>query len=216
MRRGAVLAAMLAALLCEPALAQDRAAPGGFEFYVLSLSWSPTYCRENRGSRDAQQCRSGRPFGFIVHGLWPQHESGFPESCAANAPRVSDATMRAMRDIMPSNGLIIHQWRKHGTCTGLTPDAYFEATRDAFSRVEIPGEFRDSDRPREFAPIEIENAFIRANAGLGRDMIAVDCRDRLLREVRICLDKSFGFRACPEVDRRACRTPRIEVPPVRG
>src|SRR5664279_6001869 len=61
------------------ASAQDRRqnAPGEFDFYVLSLSWSPSFCEQaserGNGGRSGAQC-GGRPFSFVVHGLWPQYE----------------------------------------------------------------------------------------------------------------------------------------------
>ena len=52
--------------------------PGRFDYYVLALSWSPQYCA-GPGARGDPQC--ARPYGFVVHGLWPQHERGWPEDC---------------------------------------------------------------------------------------------------------------------------------------
>ena len=62
--------------------AQDRRQnpPGQFDYYVLSLSWSPSFCETATGNARRQQC-GARPFSFVVHGLWPQYERGFPESC---------------------------------------------------------------------------------------------------------------------------------------
>ncbi|NUR13135.1 MAG: ribonuclease T, partial [Bradyrhizobium sp.] len=75
-----ILAAGLASF-ADDAKAQDKRqnAPGEFDFYVLSLSWSPSFCEEaaERGGRSQIQC-SGRPYAFVVHGLWPQDENGFP------------------------------------------------------------------------------------------------------------------------------------------
>jgi ribonuclease T2 len=65
-------------------------------------------------------------------------------------------------------------------------------------------------------PNEVEEAFIKANPGLTGAGIAVDCSAKRLREVRICMTKEFGFRECPEVDRRACRRDKLVMPPVRG
>jgi ribonuclease T2 len=68
------------AALATPASAQDRRQnePGQFDFYVLSLSWSPSFCEgreENGGGGRSQQIQcGGRPFSFVVHGLWPQYE----------------------------------------------------------------------------------------------------------------------------------------------
>jgi ribonuclease T2 len=213
-----LVAGLLAAGLIAAAPAQAEeigGAPGAFDFYVLSLSWSPSYCRDKGGERDAEQCRSGRPYGFIVHGLWPQFEQGYPSNCIANPPRIDDRLIRGMLDITPSFRLVIHEWRKHGTCSGLEPTAYFDTVRRAFAKVSIPAEFRESTRPRQMAAVEVENAFVRENPGLERDMIAVDCRGNTLREVRVCLSRDLTFRPCAEVDRRACRSGRIEVPPVR-
>ena len=65
-------------------------------------------------------------------------------------------------------------------------------------------------------PDEVEEAFVKANPGLTRDAIAVTCDSRRLGEVRICLGKDLRFRACPEIDARACRREQVVMPPVRG
>src|SRR6266496_2694367 len=128
------------------ASAQDRRqnAPGEFDFYVLSLSWSPSYCEEAEergggGRSQAQQC-GGRPFSFVVHGLWPQYERGFPEYCQRPSPRLGRNIMTSMLDLMPAPGLIYNEWDKHGTCSGLGARAYFETIRKARAAVKIPEE----------------------------------------------------------------------------
>src|SRR5690606_14831646 len=121
-------------------------APGAFDYYTLALSWSPTHCESEEGQRDAQQCapRHGRPYGFILHGLWPQYSEGFPESCPTpERPFVPNHVIDEMADVMPSRGLVIHQYRKHGTCSGLAPDAYFETARRLFHSVRVPDRFRN-------------------------------------------------------------------------
>ena len=128
------------------ASAQDRRqnAPGEFDFYVLSLSWSPSFCeaaaeRGNSG-RSQVQC-GGRPYSFVVHGLWPQYERGFPEYCQRPSPRLDRNIMTSMLDLMPAPGLIFNEWDKHGTCSGLGARAYFETIRKARAAVKIPEEF---------------------------------------------------------------------------
>lgn len=195
--------------------AQQAATPGAFAYYVLSLSWSPTYCESRDGKNDSAQC-GGRPYAFVVHGLWPQNENGWPESCQNPAPYVPESVVRSMLDVMPSRKLVIHEWRKHGTCSGLDATAYFNLVRKARAAVIIPTAFQHLDDYKMVSPQEVESAFRQANPGLSSDMIAVDCDSRRLREVRVCLDKSLGFTSCAAVDRRSCRTPRIVMPPVRG
>jgi ribonuclease T2 len=208
--RPLVLVALLLIAFALPARARSA-----FDFYVLALSWSPSYC-ETAGSRaDPRQCGS-RPYAFVVHGLWPQFERGYPEFCVRPAPFVPEPLVRSMLELMPSRQLVIHQWRKHGTCSGLAPEEYFALVRRAREKVRIPAGFQRLSEYRMVTPAEVETAFIAANAGLERDMIAVDCDRRYLREVRVCVNKELEFRACPDVDRRACRAPSMVMPPMRG
>jgi ribonuclease T2 len=202
-------------------LAQDRrqAAPGEFDFYVLALTWSPSYCeatRERAPNRaPGQQC-AGRPFAFVVHGLWPQHERGFPSYCQVPAPRLDRAIVNAMLDLMPSPGLIYHQWNRHGTCSGLSPHAYFESVRKARMAVKIPPDYLELSKPITVAPGEVAEAFVKVNPGLSPAAMAVSCDSKRLTEVRICLGKDFSFRNCAEIARRTCRMDKVAMPAMRG
>ncbi|WP_426443440.1 ribonuclease T2 family protein [Bradyrhizobium genosp. P] len=204
------------------ASAQDRRqnAPGEFDYYVLSLSWSPSFCesaseRGNNGRGTQAQC-GGRPFSFVVHGLWPQYEHGFPEYCQRPSPRLGRNIMTSMLDLMPAPGLIFNEWDKHGTCSGLDERAYFETVRKARAAVKIPEEFLQLSEPKTIAPDDLEAAFIKANPGLSNSAIAVTCDRKRLSEVRICLSKELQFRSCEEIDRRACRRDEVLMPPMRG
>lgn len=200
---------------------QDRRqnAPGQFDFYVLSLSWSPSYCEASaeRGSRRSAdiQC-GGRPFAFVVHGLWPQYERGFPEYCKVPAPRLNRAIVGAMLDLMPSPRLVYHEWDKHGTCSGLSAGAYFETVRKARAAVKIPETYLDHDKPTMVSPGDVTAAFLDANPGLTNQQIAVTCDSKRLSEVRICISREFAFKDCPETARRACRRDKVAMPAVRG
>lgn len=214
--------AAAALTLASSASAQDRRqnAPGEFDFYVLSLSWSPSFCeaaseRGNNGRSQQAQC-GGRPFAFVVHGLWPQYENGFPNYCQRPSPRLGRNIMSSMLDLMPAPGLIFSEWDKHGTCSGLGPRAYFETVRKARSAVKIPEEFLELSEPKTIAPAAIEEAFIKANAGLSNSAVSVVCDKTRLSEVRICMSKDLQFRACEEIDRRACRRDQVLMPPMRG
>ena len=188
----------------------------GFDFYVLALSWSPSYCEAEGERANPQQCESARPYDFIVHGLWPQFESGYPEFCDADVLRTRTRLENRMLDIMPSRGLIRHQWKKHGTCSGLSQDAYFETLRAARERVNIPPIAPEPGQYRSVSPAEVERAFLQSNPGLGEDHIAVTCDRHRLREVRICMTTDLEYRSCPQVDRRACKRRSIVMPPARG
>lgn len=213
---GAAVALLLAISMGQ---AQDRRQnqPGQFDFYVLSLSWSPSFCEglAERGREQKDQC-GARPFSFVVHGLWPQYERGFPEFCQQPSPRLDRAIVSSMLDLMPSPRLIFNEWDKHGTCSGLNPRAYFETVRKARALIKIPDAYRELAQPLTVTPDEVEEAFVQVNPGLSREAIAVTCGGPRLGEVRICLGKDLRFRDCAEVDRRACRRDKISMPPLRG
>jgi ribonuclease T2 len=188
----------------------------GFDFYVLSLSWSPSYCEAEGEDANQQQCAAGRSYAFVVHGLWPQFEGGYPEDCATNEPNVPNETLRSLYDIMPSAGLIRYEWKKHGSCTNMAQDDYFKVLRAAREKTLIPAKFHRLLGYETVDPRQVERAFLESNQGLPAAGIAVTCDKRYLREVRICMTKNLAFRPCLEVDRRACRRPKAVMPPVRG
>jgi ribonuclease T2 len=192
--------------------------PGQFDFYVLSLSWSPSYCAANAERpfyRQDPQC-GARPFSFVVHGMWPQYENGFPEFCQVPSPRLPRNIVSSMLDLMPSPRLIYHEWDRHGTCSGLSANAFFNAVRKARAVVKIPPQFMDLRAPLTVTPDEVEEAFVKVNPGLTRDGIAVTCGGRRLDEVRICMSRDLQFRDCAEANRRSCTRDKLVMPPVRG
>jgi ribonuclease T2 len=198
---------------CNPPAAKggsDAAAP--FDFYVLSLSWSPTFCAvEGPGNR--QQCGTDKGYGFILHGLWPQFERDYPKDCDTPfGPDVDGSVVRNIIGIMPSNGLVRHEWRKHGSCSGLSQEAYFDKARAAFNSIIIPDDFTDPKQARSIAPDSVERAFIAANRDLPAQAIAVTCEQDFIDEVRICLTKELKFRKCAEVNNKACRANRKTLP----
>lgn len=187
---------------------------GQFDFYVLALSWSPGYC-EISGSRN-RQCDAGSGLGFVVHGLWPQREQGYPAFCEPSGRFVPRAAVAEVAGLFPDDNLAPYQWRKHGSCSGESPSGYFRAVQRARDLVRIPDSFKALGDRSRVLPSEIERAFISVNPGLRPDMIAVSCGRRIFQEVRICLDKDLGgFRQCPEVDRDGCRAGEVAVPAIR-
>lgn len=193
--------ALIAALLCPfPAIAQQA---GPFDYYVLSLSWSPSWCRAQQDD-GAEQCAPGRRTGFVVHGLWPQYERGWPEDCRTPARDPTRRESRAMADIMGSSGLAWYQWKKHGRCSGLSAQNYFALTRAAAQEIAIPTVLGRLDRDVRLPAKVVEDAFVEANPRLTRDGITVTCRNRALQEVRICMTADLEPRACAPDTRQDC------------
>ncbi len=182
---GLLFAALVIFTFAQDAEARSRhrgghqETPGQFDFYVLSLSWSPSFCESGRGRNSDEQCNRGRPFAFVVHGLWPQYERGFPQSCGPS-PWIDRELIRSMTDIMPAYGLVLHEWKTHGTCSGLSADDYFKTVRKASEQVKIPPRFVRINDYVTVSPDEVERAFIETNPGLKDDMVAVTCDSRHL------------------------------------
>lgn len=208
------MAVSVALLACSSASAQQHRS-GDFDFYVLALSWSPSFCEAEGGKVNRQQCGSGRDYDFVVHGLWPQYERGFPRECRTRERRVSDRLARSMADIMPSVGLVGHEWRMHGTCSGLSQQDYFATVRQAADKVNIPQRFQSLAQDQRISASIVEGAFIKANPGMRETGVSVDCGSGLVREVRICLTRDLEFRDCPELERRACRAGDLRMPKSR-
>lgn len=183
---------------------------GNFDFYVLALSWSPGFCELKGGDRD--QCGPGLGKGFVLHGLWPQFESGFPSDCPG-AASPSRMALEHAKDVFPDERLARYEWRKHGTCSGRSPSDYFVDAARAKDSIAIPSPFAQPIADQIFAPIDIERAFTAANPRLRPGMLAIGCRRGVLEDVKICLSKDLReFRACPEVARRGCHGREISVP----
>ena len=200
----------------------QRNVAGQFDYYALVLSWSPTYCAE-KGDNDRMQCNrsDGRRYSFVLHGLWPQYERGYPSDCELpRRPFVPEPVIDSMLDVMPSRGLVIHEYRAHGTCSGLDPAPYFSTARRLFDGIKIPERFRNPFQSQYVSPSDIRNEFLRANPGLGSDMLTVVCNGSggQLKEVRFCFSKGGKPRACGENEnqRKLCSADRVFIPPARS
>ncbi len=190
--------ALCALLLAGPSapLRAEGERAGEFDYYVLSLSWSPTWCALEGKARGAPQCRPGRRLGWVLHGLWPQYERGWPSYCRTSERNPSRAETGAMADLMGSSGAAWYQWKKHGRCSGLSPDAYYETARKAFGRIRLPDGLARAARGGRIDARKIEAAFLAENPNFSADSITVTCKKGRIQEVRICLDRELSPRSC--------------------
>ena len=217
LRTLAVLLLVAASLLSSPFAAARRHAhgtAGRFDYYLLALSWAPSYCLTHRD--DAEECGS-KGFGFVLHGLWPQNRDGsWPQHCASSAMPDAATVDRALA-FMPSRRLIEHEWLAHGSCTGLDPGGYFALADRAFAAIRVPEPLRTPARPPELSAAAIVSAFQAANPGLQDDMITVQCHDgHELAEVHVCLDRgSLAPRRCGGRVRGSCRYGTLAIPAAR-
>ena len=190
---------------------RDQGLPGEFDFYVLSLSWSPTFCLTHPGN---EQC-TGKGYGFVLHGLWPQYaRGGWPASCAPQS-RLNDEEMDKGAAMFPTRALLKHEWAKHGTCSGLEPLEYLDKTDTALGAVVIPPQLQPFNTPPSLQAREIEDLFRASNPRMGNHGLAVICKGKVLSEVRVCLTKELAFTGCPRSVKSQCRSGDIRIPTQR-
>ncbi|AKG23761.1 ribonuclease [Calothrix sp. 336/3] len=177
------------------ALAQRQGTPGKFDFYVLALSWSPDYCASKGGS-DRQQCGEGKKLGFVLHGLWPQYNRGYPANCSTQ--KLPPEVKKQFPNLFPSDKLYSHEWEKHGTCTGKTPAEYMALSKQYKEAVTIPAAYRKPVKPFRTTVADLKQEFAKANNGMSADSVAPSCSGsgRFLQEVLICFTKDGKLGVC--------------------
>lgn len=195
---------MIVLMLARPAAADGERA-GVFDYYVLSLSWSPSFCALQGDARGAGQCDPRHDFGFTLHGLWPQYEFGWPSDCRTEARDPSQAETAAMAGIMGSAGLAWHEWKKHGRCSGLAARDYFATARRAYDSIAVPEVMARLRRDVRLPARVVEEAFVEANPGLAPAMITIICDRGRIAEARLCLTRDLAPRARGPDAARDCR-----------
>ncbi|MDW5267148.1 MULTISPECIES: ribonuclease T2 [Acidobacteriaceae] len=192
----------------QASVTQATSANQPFDYYLLNLSWSPEFCYSHPNAAECTQHRA-----FTLHGLWPQNNTGpFIENCSnASGPR--DPSVYS--DIYPDTGLLRHEWKTHGTCSGLAPDAFFNLARQAVQSIAIPTELTTLDRQISMTPNQILDLFASANPSFPRESLALSCGNNYLTAIEVCMSKTLQPIACGPI--RSCRANSVRiVPPQSG
>jgi ribonuclease T2 len=212
-RHAVLFATALFAATCSVASARRSQAPkapkteavsdgsGRYDYYVMALSWSPTFCQTHPD--EEEQC-GHKGYGFVLHGLWPQYEGGGgPQRCRTDV-KPDRRTVETTLAFMPSRRLINHEWHAHGSCSGLAPSAYFRLADRAYAAVQVPAELKAPQHDLSMRAGDLRAALKRANPALADDMLSLHCSQGDLVEVRVCLDKSLAPRSCGKRMRTGC------------
>lgn len=209
-----LISLLTAALLAGHALADEDIA-GEFDYYVMALSWSPNWCAIEGDAKRSPQCDTGEDHGWVLHGLWPQYHQGWPDYCRTTHRNPPRSLTNDMADIMGTSGLAWHQWKKHGTCSGLSAKDYYALSREAYGRVTRPPVFRKLDQSVRLPASVVEQAFLKANPHLKPDMLTITCRDGFIQEARVCLSRDLNPVPCGRDVSRDCKLDSARFDPLR-
>jgi ribonuclease T2 len=189
--------------------------PGQFDSYVFSLEWTAAFCEGKSGLPECSGM-SGRfdASNLALHGLWPDknndssHSYGYCGVDPSTQGLDKGSTWCRMPDIglsaavksrlsadMPgvASCLQNHEWYKHGTCSGYTPDEYFTRASALVEQVSVSafGRFLTSHVGQTVSASDLLSAF-EADFGAGsRGYVSLSCTNArgasLLLDVRLHL-----------------------------
>lgn len=163
--------------------------------YMLSLTWSPEWCRSRANAPGARmQCRDNK-FGFVVHGLWPNGAGKTHPRYCGPAPALSPATVRANLCMTPSPELLQREWAAHGSCGWNAPEPYFAKAAELWRGINVPPLAFPTGAATTVG--DVRSAFTARNPQLKRNALFVKVGDgNRLQEVRVCYDLRFRPAAC--------------------
>ena len=208
-----VLIAVGLLLTSTPGQARNRnasAEPGDFDFFLLSLSVAPSFCALSPANQAKSECRTLTAADFqhtplTVHGLWPNRAgvsvNRQPQDCAGPPLDALPESLQAeLRRFMPAGpGLARYEWRKHGACSGLAPEAYFTALTHLAQQANDTISVAMHDRGMFGHVVRIADllAAVATRDPALAGAIVVDCRfprgggQALIDEIRVTLSKNL-------------------------
>jgi ribonuclease T2 len=190
----------------------DSEGGGQFDYYLLSLSWAPNYCASHP-SDNSSECKIGGHTAFVLHGLWPQPNSGPPPMSCSTANPVATATVEHMLNLMPTRSLIQHEWQKHGTCSGLSAQDYFAKVEQAFKEVQVPDQYRNLNHEQHSSLPDVEKSFADVNHA-PREAFRISCHAGDLVSIEVCMDKNLQYQSCT-LSVRECPVSEVEMRPLQ-
>ncbi len=213
--RQQISAVVLAFASFATAVQADGETAGVFDYYVLALSWSPNWCAVEGDAKGSEQCDPRHDHGWILHGLWPQFHRGWPSYCQTTESPPTRRQTSEMADIMGTSGLAWHQWKKHGTCSGLSAAEYFDLSRQAYKQITRPTVFRNIPNEIRLPASVVEDAFLQDNPNLNRDSLTITCREEYIQEARVCLSRDLHPVPCGRDVIKDCTRQDARFTPIR-
>lgn len=189
---------------------------GDFDYFLLAFAWEPDYCATS-DNPDPQSCTPGMKLGFILHGLWPTYVVGWPSYCSTES--ISSELITEFPGLFPTDFLYLHEWEKHGTCTGLDPEEYFLLSQELKQTITIPEAFISPQEPFRMDEKGMIDLFVDVNPAYGRESFTVYCSGggQYLSEIYVCISRDGRPTECGsgviEINAESCGQPDFLVRP---
>lgn len=169
---------------------------GTVDYYTLALSWSPGFCKTQKGKyqgklpkRMQRQCNLDDKYGWVIHGLWPQskgvNRSEQPRFCKGDLPALPENDLTPYLKESPSLALLQGEWEKHGACSFNEADDYFNMQRALYNQLKLPKE--KMSRAKLFRWMRSNNPQL--------DGVYMNATKN---ELFICYDKKWQPMSCPK------------------
>jgi ribonuclease T2 len=177
-----------------------------FDFYVLALSLAPAFCELEPNKKQCKhlQATSNQRTPLTLHGLWPERNQAgkAPEYCAADRLELKQIDSERLRRFMPGvqDGLASHEWKRHGSCSGLGVEQYFANAIDLTERINAAaGNLLNLTMGRSIETASFRAALEQSQPGLSASL-TLHCRNLanrselagkpVLVEIRACVGKA--------------------------
>lgn len=172
------------------------------DHYMLAVTLTPAFCDNNPKWRNSLQCRDRQPFN--VHGFWPQAGVGERELayCDGDPLQLSADQQRRLRGVMSDTSQREYQWKKHGRCSGLPADVYFDKLAKQFLALKWPSQLQPRGRDALLERQAVLTALRQANPAFPERGIVLRCENKgrppLLQEIRLCFSANGQPRVCEQ------------------
>lgn len=187
---------------------RPAARPAPFDFYLLAMTLHPAFCADGHSRKAECRARAGM---LAIHGLWPEslRPGAYPRDCPGPRLALGRPLAAELRPLMPgmADDLHEHEWRRHGTCSGLDDDEYFRHTLTLARRIDHALSSRlTSLSGRSVSAAELRRHVEQVAPGMA-DTLTFHCRtlrdaprehrgQAYLVEIRQCVDDD-GLRRAP-------------------
>lgn len=149
----------LYAYALDPGEFSHEGAPSkNFDYLAYAVTWQPTFCLLKPTTAGCDKPQNV----FYTHGIWPYYNSTpdsanrHPSSCTASPGCEAEAACEISKPVQQQvlnlkgfstivatspEGLMAHEWQKHGTCYGTDQQRYFEDFVNLRHVVEFEAKF---------------------------------------------------------------------------